>query len=253
MKRILRRRRVLAVVGLLAFAAAGGGAYAATQSGSSPRQAFLNDVAKRLHVSPQRLTAAVKAALLDRLEAAVRDGRITQAQANAIKQRIENSGPLAVPFLGPPGFAAPRAFPVPPVFFGGRAGPLAAAAGYLGLSEARLFNDLRSGQSLAKIASGRGKSVAGLERAMAAAIKSGLDRAASAGRITKAEERQLLSRWTSRLHDFIYQAGPPRPPAGPPLGAPPGPRPPAGPPLGAPPVGPWHHYHEGSVPPSPAF
>ena len=55
------------------FLAAAGGAYAATQtSGQNTRQAFLNDVAKRLHVTPQQLTAALNGASIDQLQAEVR-------------------------------------------------------------------------------------------------------------------------------------------------------------------------------------
>jgi hypothetical protein len=197
---VLRHR--LAIGGVaLTFAAAGGGAYAASQSSGNPQSAFVNDVAKRLNVSPQRLTAAVKAAMIDRLNAAVKDGRLTQAQANAIKQHIERG--FAPPFLFEPfGHAG---FLGPPGFFGG---PFAGAASYLGLTDTQLFYELRSGHSLAQIAKARGKSVAGLERAMAAAIKSRLDRAAAAGRITKSQEQRILSMMSSRLRDLINRTGP---------------------------------------------
>jgi hypothetical protein len=195
------------------FAAGGGAAYAASQSSSNPREAFVNDVAKRLNVSPQRLTSAIKAAEIDRLNAAVKAGRLTKAQANAIKHAIESKGP---PFVGPdpgplrrpPGlFGGPPPFAAP-LFFG-HAGPLTAAARYLGLSEAQLLNDLRSGRSLAQIATARGKSVSGLEHAVVAEIKLRLDRAVAAKRITKSQEQSLLALLTSRLSDLING----RPPA----------------------------------------
>ncbi len=193
---------------MVAFAAGGGAAYAATQSSSNPRQAFVNDVAKRLHVSPQRLTSAIKAAEIDRLNAAVKDGRLTQAQANAIKHAIEAKGP---PFVGPgpgPIVGPPGSFRGPPGPFGGalffgHASPVAAAAGYLGLSVTQLFNELRSGRSVAQIAKARGKSVSGLERAVTAAIKSRLDRAVASGRLTKSQEQQLLRTLSTRLGDLI--------------------------------------------------
>jgi hypothetical protein len=97
-RRILGHRLLIAGV-VVAFAAGGGVAYAATQSSSNPRKAFVNDVAKRLHVSPQRLTSAIKAAEIDRLNAAVKDGRLTQAQANTIKHAIETKGPPFIPGL----------------------------------------------------------------------------------------------------------------------------------------------------------
>lgn len=213
MRTIFRHRLIVAAVAL-AFAAFGGAAaYAASQSGSNPRQAFLNDVAKRLNVSPQRLTAAIKAALVDRLNAAVKDGKLTHAQANAIEQRIQRNGRLPFFFAGPGmGYGRGRFFAPPPLFGGplgfGHGGPFAGAASYLGLSPTELFKDLRSGRSLAQIAKARGKSVAGLERAMTTSIKSRLDAAVAAGRISKPQEQRVLSTISSRLPDLINRAGP---------------------------------------------
>ena len=92
------KRNVVLVLAALAVAAFAGGAYAATQSsGPNTRQAFLNDVAKRLHVSPQQLSSALNGATTDQLQAEVKAGRITQAQANALEQRLKNGG--STPFL----------------------------------------------------------------------------------------------------------------------------------------------------------
>jgi hypothetical protein len=242
MKKIRLRRPIVIGATALAFAAAGGGAYAATQSSSNPQQAFLNDVAKRLHVSPPRLDAAVKGALLDRLNAAVRNGRLTQFQANVIKQRVERAGALPFPFMGRPGFRGPGVLLGPPGRFGGTSGPggpLAGSASYLGLTQTQLLSDLRDGHSLAQIAKAKGKSEAGLGRAMTAAIRSRLEQAVAAKHLTKSQEQQLLSRLTSGLRDFITGTGLPRTPAGPP-------------PLAGPPGSPWPHHHQGSVP-TPGF
>jgi ribosomal protein S20 len=208
----------------LGVAAFGGGAYAATQSGSSPRQAFLNDVAKRLNVTPAQLNSAVKAAFLDRLDAAVKAGVLTQAQADRIKQRIEQS-PNVPLFPGPPGphgLLAPRdlgpgrdfgpAGPPPPGMFrgpgsAGAHGPLAAAAQYLGVSDIQLISELRSGRSLAQVAKARGKAVTGLEQAMIASARTRLDRAVATGRITKAQEQLLLSRLSARISRLVDRAG----------------------------------------------
>jgi hypothetical protein len=92
------------VIGLAALvvAAFAGVAYAATQSSvPNTRQAFLNDVAKRLHVTPEQLTAALQGATQDQLQAAVKAGRLTQAQANALEQRLKQNGKgpaVPVPF-----------------------------------------------------------------------------------------------------------------------------------------------------------
>jgi AraC-like DNA-binding protein len=190
----------------LAFAAGGGGAYAASQSSGNPPGSFLNDVAKRLSVSPQRLASAIKAATIDRLNAAVKDGRLSRAQANVIEHQIEAKGP---PFVGP----GPGAFRHQPGFFGGPpsfgpARPLAAAAGYLGLSELQLLKELRSGRSLAQIAKARHKSVTGLERAITSATKLRLDQAVRAGRTTKSHGQQLLRGLCSRLGDLVNRTPP---------------------------------------------
>jgi hypothetical protein len=210
-RRILRHRLVIAGLAV-ALALGGGVAYAASQSGGNSRGAFVNDVAKRLNVSPQRLTSAIKAAEIDRLNAAVKDGRLTRARADAIERAIEAKGP-PFPFgsgrgeYRPPGPLGGR-----PPFFGplplGDRRPLASAAGYLGLSQTALFNELHSGRSLAQIARAGGKSVNGLERAITTAIKSRLDRAVAANRITKAQEQRLLARLSGSLR-YLINATPP--------------------------------------------
>jgi AraC-like DNA-binding protein len=201
------------VMGLVAVAVAAfaGGAYAATQSsGQDARQAFLNDVAKRLHVTPQQLTSALNGAALDQLQAAVKDGRLTQAEANALEQRLKSNGTLpALPFglFGPRAFDRPRLPGHGPGPAAAGAGALAGAASYLGLSDMQLFQELAGGKSLAQIATSRGKSVSGLEQAMTAAMKAKLDKAVAANAITAAQEKQLLSRWSARLSTEVNSTG----------------------------------------------
>ncbi len=198
MQTLLKRKLVIGTV-TVAAAAFAGGAYAATQNANNPRQAFLGDVANRLHVTPQQLTEAMKGAFLDQLQAAVKAGKLTQAQADAIKQRVQQRGmpPLGRMWLGPA--AGLR--------FGGHHGAMSAAATYLGLSETQLFGQLSSGKSLAQIAAQRGKSVAGLKAAVTAAIKSRLDKLVAAKVITSAQESKALSRLSARLDDLINHAG----------------------------------------------
>lgn len=226
MTRRLKRNLTAGVAGL-AVAGLGGGAYAATQnSGPSSRQAFLNDVAKRLHVTPQQLNQALSGALKDQLQAAVRDGRLTQAQANQLEQRLkQNGGGAGPPFLpGPRWFGGPRALAIPKgqVLPKGLAGPralrgprlalagpgaLGAAAKYLGLTDQQLFQQLAGGKSLAQIATAKGKTVSGLEQAMTAAIKSKLDQAVADKLITATQERRALQRWSSRLSAMVNEKG----------------------------------------------
>ena len=251
---------MIGVAVLAAAAFAGGGAYAATQSNTDPRQAFLNDLAKRLNVTPAQLRDALKGALLDRLDAAVKAGVITQAQANRIERRLESGAPVPF-FLGPRRFGL-RGFGLHANGFGVR-GTLGAAASYLGLSDAQLLSDLRSGQTLAQIAKARGKSVAGLQQAITAAIKARLDKAVAAGRITQAQENKILSRIGRGLDRPLLRLAPrlggwgpgegvaPGPPPGVAPGPPPGVAP--GPPPGVAPGPPPGVALGQGAPPGPAF
>jgi hypothetical protein len=230
LRRTLKSKLIIATA-ILAAAAFAGGAYAATQSsGTNARQAFLNDAANRLHVTPAQLRNALTGAFEDQLQAAVKAGKLTQAQANAIKQRIENRAGAPLPFL-PPGH---RFFLRP-----GPEGVLGAAATYLHLTRDQLLSQLSSGKTLAQIAKAQGGTSAGLEAAITAAVKARLDKAVAAGRITSAQEQQMLSRLTARLNALINRTAPhfERPAPGGPGGPPPGGGPWAPPPGG----GPWPH------------
>ena len=205
----------------LAAAAFAGGAYAATQAGSDSRKAFIDDVAHRLNVSPARLKSALKSALIDRINAAVKEGRLTQARANAIEQRI-NQGEVPLSFGQHHGFGHGG------LFLGHRHGPLSAAATYLGVTEPQLMQQLANGKSLAQVAQSKGKTTAGLEQAMTAAFTARLDKAVSAGRINKQQEQTILGRFHSRLGSVVNRSGPrfgglhamPDHPGAPPGGAP---------------------------------
>jgi hypothetical protein len=205
----LSLKRKLAIGGTaVALAACAGGAYAATQSSGSPsRQAFLNDVAQRLHVTPQQLTAALNGASIDQLRAAVKAGKLTQDEANALEQRLKQKGGLpALPF----GFFG-RGLLLAPWRFAGPAlvapDELRAAATYLGLTSTQLFQQLSAGKSLAQIATAHGKSAAGLEQAMTSALKTRLDRLVAARMITAAQEQKILARLSARLSKEINGKG----------------------------------------------
>jgi hypothetical protein len=215
----LKRNTAIGAV-VLAAAAFAGGAYAATQdSSANSRQAFLNDVAKRLNVSPQQLSNAMRGASLDRLNAAVASGELTQAQANAIKQRLQQGeipplGGLGAPeFHGPSGPEAPGVpegpggHEAPGLPGAGPGGPLGAAATYLGLSDSQLFQRLSAGKSLAQVAAAQHKSTTGLEQAMLSAERSRLDKAVAAKEITSAQEQQILTGLSARINQLVNRTG----------------------------------------------
>jgi AraC-like DNA-binding protein len=191
------RKFMLGATAALLAAAGGGVAIAASDSPSEENQAVINDAAKQLGISPSKLSDALKKALGDRIDAAVAAGRITKAQGDTLKQRL-NSNDLPL-FLGPHG--APG--------FGHRAfDRLDAAATYLGLTEAQLRSELESGKTLAQVAQAHGKSVSGLVDALVADAKKELDAAVAAGRLTKAQETQMLNSLRDRITNRVNSAKP---------------------------------------------
>jgi hypothetical protein len=218
-----RRKLAIGASGLVAFAGAGG-AYAAAQSNSPARpdpaaeqKAFLDDLAGRLHVSRDDLDSAIKGAATDRIDAAVAAGRLTKAQADELKQRIQKSSGLPLLGLGhgPGGAGGPG----PRGRFGpGPGGPgfgfglgTDGAAKYLGMTERQLFDALRGGKSLAQVAKDKGKSVDGLKAAIKSAETARLDQAVKAGRLTDAERTRTLSGLDQRLDDLVNRTPPKAP------------------------------------------
>jgi hypothetical protein len=202
------------VVALLAFAlVAGGGAAIAGTGMLSPKQereAFLNDAAKELGVEPSELSAALRNALKKRVNAAVEAGRITKAEGDRIKARIDaGDAPL---FFGDRGFERRHGgFRHHDRAFEHRRGAgLDAAASYLGLTVEKLRAALEEGKTLAQVAKDRGKSVDGLVRAMLADKTKGLDEAVKAGRLTKAERDDLVAGLKQRITDLVNGRFPPR-------------------------------------------
>ena len=91
---------------------------------------------------------------------------------------------------------------------GGRGAIRNAVAGYLGLTKQQLGVDLRSGETLAQIATAQGASVGGLEPAILAAVNSRLDQAVAAGKLTSQREQLILSRLSARLDKLVNSTHP---------------------------------------------
>jgi uncharacterized protein YidB (DUF937 family) len=195
------------------------------------RNAFLDDVAKRLGVQRSKVVAALQAQALDNVKWAEDNGFITRAQADALRQRIragldgefrrfgfENRSHLGHRFgfddrFGP-GLPL-RGFPPPAGRFSLAGGPfglhaghgLATAADYLGMTPADLSDALNS-KTLAQVARDRGRPVAGLEQALRSARAARLDEAVAEGDITVDQREVLLRRFDADI-DSVVNGVPP--------------------------------------------
>src|SRR5438874_4695899 len=167
------QKRKLAAGAAAALVVAGGGVAVAASHSGSPKeesQAVVADAAKQLGIEPDKLSAALKKALENRVDAAVAAGRLTKDEGDALKARIESGEAPLFPLGGPPRF---REHHLPEVD---------AAAAYLGLTEAQLRSKLESGKTLAQIATEQGKTAEGLVNELLDSAKQRLDAAVAAGR-----------------------------------------------------------------------
>lgn len=195
----LRRKLIAATVAGLAVAAAGGAVAAAKLSSPNEEsQAVLNDAAKELGVQPSELSAALKKALSNRIDEAVKAGRLTKAEGDALKARI-NSGEF-------PLFGVARGLGLEHRPFGlleaDPMGELSTAADYLGLTEVQLRNRLNSDKTLAQIANDQGKSVDGLIDKLVDRQKERIEAAVKDGRLTQAQADEILANVKETVTDF---------------------------------------------------
>ena len=178
----------IGAVAVAALAAGSGAAVATSRDGGrEAEQEVLADAAKRLDVTPQKLRSALSAAQDAQLEAAVKEGRLTQEQADAIKARRRQDG--RVLGVGPghhhgPGFGGP----------GMRRGlnMFSELAEALDLSEEQLLDRLHDGRSVAQIARAQNKDLDDVKAQVRDAQAKRLDAEVRAGRLTDAQRDAML-------------------------------------------------------------
>jgi hypothetical protein len=206
-------RRIAALALSGALVAGGTGAAIAAVSKDERKaaeDAVLEDAAKRLNVTPDKLRDALAAAQNAQLDQAVKDGKLTQKQADVIKERRKQSGVV----LGGPGAlklrgggrlevhpGGPGAVPVPGFGHGhGPHGPglrmeiLDGLADALGTTQSKLREGLRDGKSIADLAKANGKSLDDVRKALKATAKARLDKAVKDENLTQKQADRLLDR-----------------------------------------------------------
>ena len=177
-----RKHLIAGAATFVALAGGAAGAVAATTEEKAAEQTVLADAAKRLGVGADALRDALADAEDAQVDADVKAGRLTQAQADAIKQRRQADGTVLELGHGGPGH------------HGGPGGHflLADAADAIGISEETLMSRLRDGTSLAAIAKAHGKTLAEVKAAVKQAATRRLDAELKAGRITQAQHDEAV-------------------------------------------------------------
>ena len=182
-------------------------------------ESFMSAFAARLGVTADKVKEAFSGAFSDTLDQAVKDGQITQAEADQMKSDFTNrfdQGSLPgfqLPFgfkhgpgSGPMGFG-PKGFSEG--FMDKRGGfNLASFAKALNMTEAELRTELQSGKSIATIATEKSVDLAQVKTSVLADFKSQLDQAVAAGKLVQTMADQIYNEFSTNFDTIVNQTQP---------------------------------------------
>ncbi|MDE3095227.1 MAG: hypothetical protein KGK07_04395 [Chloroflexota bacterium] len=203
----MKRRWWLAAVGGAALVVVVGAGVVMAQTptpGAGTATSFLDRVAQKLGITTPKLQSAINSAANDQIDAMVKSGKLTQQQADQLKQAIaQGRGPgLGGPFFDHgfgPGMHGPKGFGMGPL--GPEMGKLAS---FLGISASQLRTELQaSNATLATVAQAHGKSRTDLKNFITSEAKTRLDEAVKDGKLTQQQETSMLSLLSSNVDAII--------------------------------------------------
>jgi hypothetical protein len=147
---------------------------------------FIAHFSADLKTTETALNAAFQKAIGETLADQVKSGKLTQAQSDAIAKRLAGKAPCAIAGSLKAG-ATLGAF---------RQALLTASASALGITDATLKADLRTGMTLSQIAAAQKPAVteAQFRARLIANLTPVLDKAVTAKRLTPAQEKAILTR-----------------------------------------------------------
>jgi hypothetical protein len=177
---------------------------------------FWNALATRLGVTLDKLKAAITGASSDTIDQAVKDGKLTQDQANQLKSDLQNRANQGdLPGFGLFGFHHGRGFGG--FGFGGfgfgRGGfgmgdKLTSFAKALNMTEADLMTELQSGKTIAAVAQEKNVDLAQVKTSVLADLKTNLDQIVQAGRLTQAQADQIYNQFSTNFDNLVNQTWP---------------------------------------------
>jgi polyhydroxyalkanoate synthesis regulator phasin len=179
----------LITVAALGLAVVGVGAGLA-QQGNGTATTFLAKVAAKLGIGEDKLTTAVDEAYNETLDEAVTAGRLTQEQADTLKERGFDFAPQFGPGFGERG---PH----------GGVQVMDAAATVLGMSVDDLMTELKDGKSLVDVAAAKGISQEKLTADLLAQVKTQLDSLVSEGKLTQEQADNSYAQTESNIDQIV--------------------------------------------------
>lgn len=153
---------------------------------------FKEGLAGHLGISVDELNAALDATQYDLIDQAVADGKITEAEAERLKENVD-AGHNLLPFAGARGRIA----------HGVKIELVQSTADVLGVDVSVVTDSLKNGDSLADIANANGMDTADFETALLADIKSKLDEKVSNGDITQEQADRLYDCLSENIDDIV--------------------------------------------------
>ncbi len=169
------------------------GTSATTSSPKSLSDLYWQTLAQRLGLSVDKLQQTIVDARKDAINQAVKQGLLTQAQADRLLQQLQNAGPGTVFDNVGRGTGVGQARDAATSI---RNAGLDAAAKTLGMSTGDLTSALRGGKTLLDIAREKNVDVTKLRTAIADAEKAAVDQAVKDGKLTKAQADSIKANMT---------------------------------------------------------
>jgi hypothetical protein len=161
---------------------------------------FLDNLATALNIQRPALDSAIVSAGNSTADAAVQQGTLTQAQADALKTRIQ-AGDLGALLGGRGGRGGAHQLG------GVKQAMLDAAAKALNITTAELQTQLRRGQTLAQLAQAHNTTEQAVVTAALTAAKSQLDQAVSSGSLAQAQADTLYAQLQQQGADLFTPRG----------------------------------------------
>jgi hypothetical protein len=169
---------------------------------------FWNSLASRLGVTLDKLKQAFLGASSDTIDQAVKDGKLTQDEANQLKTQMQNRANQGdLPGFGFFGFRHGKdfgGFGFDRGFFG-MGKDLSSFAKALNMTEADLMTELQSGKTIAAVAQEKNIDLAQVKTSVLADFKANLDQAVTAGKLTQSQADQIYNQFSSNFDTLVNQ------------------------------------------------
>jgi hypothetical protein len=164
-------------------------------------QTFLGNLAGTLNISSSTLTDDIQTAESQTVNQAVSSDQLTQTQATQMLSRISKGN---FQFLG---FGGNRKGGLGNRTGGGAFMTLKPLATALGMAQKDVISALRGGQTVDALASTKGTTVAALQSTILSSVTSQLSQSVTNGKLTQAQENQILQsinsgNWATQLQNI---------------------------------------------------